>query len=545
MGILHHSRGKDHAVARTLGGSISASRVTKQPEDSAAIEPIHDISRRPQFSGLSGELGVASSLFPIQAKLTIGQPNDRYEQEADRVASEVVQQINAPASVQSSQGQSVQRTEAPEEEEIQAKPENSSLQRMEAIAGGEASTDLDTAINRARGSGQPLEAGLQRSMGQAMGADFRGVKVHTDALSDQLNRRINALAFTTGHDMFFRQGAYAPSSRNGQELLAHELSHVVQQNGIAVSRAQTTQKNLPQHPAIETKEGRVPGEVVQRTIWEHDGKTWKQGKTAPGDTDKYPKPDSNRFIPVGSGKCTYDQNRGIYTDPDLEFAVGVIGKSRGKKKYNYRRSRTTYGYSTNTSNQGPHTVAHITKGTIMGVGEAVGRDPQKLIGSSALPRPRQMNHMYRERARQTKGKNWLNTRRERTNYLRQVTKLWKGLHKPGPLSGKLKELHKYMELNPGSVYGVGKVITRAMIAGKGETRKKAADDVIELVRTTGGGGKRQKLSTIDLSGASPLEASDANRMLEALILWLQSGSGGEDSGDSSSDSEMSDLDDEV
>lgn len=114
----------------------------------------------------------------------------------------------------------------PEEEELQAK---SILQRQEAIAGGEVSTDLASAINSARGGGQPLDAGLQRSMGQAMGADFSGVKVHTDTQSDRLNRSIQAKAFTTGQDVFFRQGAYQPGSHGGQELIAHELTHVRQQ----------------------------------------------------------------------------------------------------------------------------------------------------------------------------------------------------------------------------------------------------------------------------------------------------------------------------
>ncbi|MBD2112569.1 MULTISPECIES: DUF4157 domain-containing protein [Cyanophyceae] len=230
-GVLHQSRLKGHAAARTLGRTTAASRVAKQPEDSVAIEPIYDISQRPQFLGLSGELGGASSLFPIQAKLTIGQPNDKYEQEADRVASQVVQQINAPVSPQPSQGQSVQRTEAPEEEEIQAKPENSSLLRMDEIAIGEASMDLDKDINSAKGNGKALDAGLQQSMGQAMGADFSGVKVHTDTKADKLNRSIQARAFTTRQDVFFRQGAYDPGSKGGQELIAHELTHVVQQSG--------------------------------------------------------------------------------------------------------------------------------------------------------------------------------------------------------------------------------------------------------------------------------------------------------------------------
>jgi hypothetical protein len=69
-------------------------------------------------------------------------------------------------------------------------------------------------------------------------ADFSGVKVHTDAQSDQLNRSIQAKAFTTGQDVFFRAGAYQPGSRAGQELIAHELTHVVQQTqGLARSTA--------------------------------------------------------------------------------------------------------------------------------------------------------------------------------------------------------------------------------------------------------------------------------------------------------------------
>jgi hypothetical protein len=163
----------------------------------------------------------------IQAKLTIGEPNDKYEQEADATASRVVQQINSNASI-TSQSQPIQRQELEENEELQMKP---IVQRLENMSGGEASTDLESSIQSARGSGRSLDANLQQSMGQAMGADFSGVKVHTDSQSDQLNKSIQAKAFTTGQDVFFRQGAYEPSSRGGQELIAHELTHVVQQNG--------------------------------------------------------------------------------------------------------------------------------------------------------------------------------------------------------------------------------------------------------------------------------------------------------------------------
>jgi len=172
----------------------------------------------------------------IQPKLAIGDPNGKYEQEDDATAARGIQQINSPTNNASTASltQPVQRQEMQEDEELQMK---SLVQRRENIGGGEASTDLESSIQSARGSGQSLDANLQRSMGQAMGADFSGVKVHTDSQSDQLNQSIQAKAFTTGQDVFFRQGAYEPSSRGGQELIAHELTHVVQQNGGAVQRS--------------------------------------------------------------------------------------------------------------------------------------------------------------------------------------------------------------------------------------------------------------------------------------------------------------------
>jgi hypothetical protein len=123
----------------------------------------------------------AKRMSMIQAKLSIGEPNDKYEQEADATASKVVQQINSPT-----QDKSVQREAAMEEEdELQMKP-ISSIQREAAMEeedelqmkslvqksgnldGGEASTDLESSIQSARGSGQSLDPNLQAKMGQAM-----------------------------------------------------------------------------------------------------------------------------------------------------------------------------------------------------------------------------------------------------------------------------------------------------------------------------------------------------------------------------------------
>ncbi|MFN8488139.1 MAG: DUF4157 domain-containing protein [Caldilineaceae bacterium] len=90
---------------------------------------------------------------------------------------------------------------------------------------------LETAIQGARGGGQALAERTQTQMGQAFGADFSRVRIHTDARADTLNQSLQARAFTTGQDIFFRQGEYNPESSPGQQLLAHELTHVLQQSG--------------------------------------------------------------------------------------------------------------------------------------------------------------------------------------------------------------------------------------------------------------------------------------------------------------------------
>lgn len=128
--------------------------------------------------------------------------------------------------------------------QLQRRYGNRYVQRVLALAkkgSGEAETapDVEQDIQRARGGGQALDSGARTRMESAFGADFSGVRVHTDGKADTLNRQLSARAFTTGRDIFFRQGAYNPGSSSGQELLAHELTHVVQQNGDRVQHKLT------------------------------------------------------------------------------------------------------------------------------------------------------------------------------------------------------------------------------------------------------------------------------------------------------------------
>lgn len=125
----------------------------------------------------------------------------------------------------------VQRQELPEEEEeeLQTKPADG-VQRQGRGDGFRLDDETAGRINRARGGGQPLEGAIRARMGETMGHDFSGLRVHTDAEADALNRQLGAKAFTTGRDVFFRRGAYEPSFSSGRELIAHELTHVVQQS---------------------------------------------------------------------------------------------------------------------------------------------------------------------------------------------------------------------------------------------------------------------------------------------------------------------------
>lgn len=125
----------------------------------------------------------------------------------------------------------LQRQPMPEEdeEEVQRTP---AIQTVRPNVGRDTvDPPLERSIQSVRGGGQPLAAAVRKPLEQHFGADFSQVKIHTDGRADTLNRSLQARAFTTGQDLFFRAGEYNPQSTAGQQLLAHELTHVIQQGG--------------------------------------------------------------------------------------------------------------------------------------------------------------------------------------------------------------------------------------------------------------------------------------------------------------------------
>ena len=147
----------------------------------------------------------------IQAKLKINQPNDKYEQEADRLADEVMR-MPGPAVPQ----QHVK-------EEIQAKGASDQ--------GSEVSSHLEDSIQSLKGGGKPLSESERAFFEPRFGYNFSMVRVHNGDKADKLNRELNAKAFTTGNDIFFRNGEYHPDCIGRRKLMTHELIHVIQQSG--------------------------------------------------------------------------------------------------------------------------------------------------------------------------------------------------------------------------------------------------------------------------------------------------------------------------
>lgn len=178
----------------------------------------------------------------IQAKLVLGAADSKYEREADRVAQQVVGQMPSEGQQAQQQADSSQLMRAPDSH------------AMRGVEAGAVNSGVQQTIQDVRGGGQLLPMSVRKSVEQALGADFSGVRVHDDAQSDRLNRSLRACAFTTGQDIFFRKGAYNPATRKGKALIAHELTHVVQQQGIEVQRLHGNE--------IE------PQGLVQRNGWE-------------------------------------------------------------------------------------------------------------------------------------------------------------------------------------------------------------------------------------------------------------------------------------
>jgi len=276
----------------------SASRARLAP----AAQSVPERASPSVLSVIQRRMGNRAVASYVQAKLRLGAPGDRYEQEADQVAdavahpafarqpahavesaapaqSPVLQRCSCGGSCASCsahkdelQKLSVQRRaisavplgsvqrestdsckvadepkdpeeakeeaeekdateEAPVKEVDQDDDDDATVQKKGRADGAVSASDVESRIDASRGRGSPLPHDTRAHMESRFGYDFSGVRVHTDVSSHHLNRDLNSHAFTTGRDIYFAPGQFQPGTRSGDHLLAHELTHVVQQSG--------------------------------------------------------------------------------------------------------------------------------------------------------------------------------------------------------------------------------------------------------------------------------------------------------------------------
>jgi hypothetical protein len=187
----------------------------------------------------------------IQTKLRVGAAGDTSEQEADRIAKDVVRGLGMSGSERDPNAVEAHSVE-------QADRIGRAPSLPVGMEGGEVDPDTEELIAKSRGGGQPLPDAVRTPMEGAFGADFGNVRIHTDGDADSLNASVSARAFTTGQDIFFSEGEYKPGSSKGDEVLAHELTHVVQQGGAGVRRTPSQDgQNVHHHTRANARQGRV------------------------------------------------------------------------------------------------------------------------------------------------------------------------------------------------------------------------------------------------------------------------------------------------
>ena len=179
----------------------------------------------------------------LQAKLRVGAAHDSCEQEADRVAEQVTHGT-APADIA---------------------PSPLRIQRLPRQTGGD--SDVPASVEHALAQpGQSLSPSVQHEMESSFGHDFSRVRVHYDPQAMRSASDVSARAYTVGHDIVFGAGQFAPTTLHGRRLLAHELTHVVQQSAAHATTDHASPPIAARHPLLQ----RQPADAACSLVAEKD-----------------------------------------------------------------------------------------------------------------------------------------------------------------------------------------------------------------------------------------------------------------------------------
>ncbi|MDZ7268449.1 MAG: DUF4157 domain-containing protein [candidate division KSB1 bacterium] len=240
VGFFSTRAAKEKSVRQTQRSLQNSKR---QPADHGSESDVMFLQRTIGNRAFGHMLNLSMSRFSrIQAKLAINQPGDRYEQEADRVAEQVMR-MSEPQMQRTcpcSGGCPKRQTEK------LAQGHQRLLTKHARSSALELSAEPSLALDVLRSPGQPLDPATRGFMEARFAHDFSHVRVHSDTVAEQSARDMNARAYTVAQHIVFNTGQFAPGTYEGQRLLAHELTHVVQQNsGATVGVAR--QRMDPRH----------------------------------------------------------------------------------------------------------------------------------------------------------------------------------------------------------------------------------------------------------------------------------------------------------
>ena len=182
-------------------------------------------------------------------------------------------------------------------------------------------------------SGQPLDAATRAFFESRFGHDFGRVRVHTDERAEQSARNVNAHAYTVGHDIVFSTGKFSPATQEGQRLLAHELTHVVQQTGVKGTRIDSRAVGSPGIRLATAHDGFVQRQpagktearyqkLVKQGKWCRDSE--KSGELHPG-LQCYREIPARQGYPAGNQVC-FDKKTGKFVEESPDFVSAVSGQ---------------------------------------------------------------------------------------------------------------------------------------------------------------------------------------------------------------------------
>lgn len=208
----------DKVVNKTSGGSENVQAM--QEEEKVQQQPLASGISSVQKKDLAGE-----EQEPVQAK----EDEESVQAKGESEQEESVQMMEEEEPVQAKE----------DEEPIQAKEDEEPVQtKAVATPRPKSANSIESKLKTTKGGGQKLNGKAKNEMESGFGADFSNVNIHTDGKAAEMSDQIGAQAFTHGNDVYFNQGKFDPSSTEGKHLLAHELTHTIQQSGMVQKKIQ-------------------------------------------------------------------------------------------------------------------------------------------------------------------------------------------------------------------------------------------------------------------------------------------------------------------